>query len=147
MLLYEDAEDRIRDNLTRISSGEKAGLIAIGAFSVVQFDLINSRRALIGLHELEENEIVFIGRHLYQSRARDFYTVDDMLLQISAALSDQSEVLVKKGMSCIRSTMARSDGYGNNVFDQAVFEMTARKPRAELFSVIPKGDLHKPQKR
>jgi hypothetical protein len=42
---------------------------------------------------------------------------------------------------------ARDDGYGNQVFDRAVFEMTAKKPRAELYSVIPKGDKLKPNKK
>jgi len=30
------------------------------------------------------------------------------------------------------------------VLDRAIFECTQRKPRAELFSVIPKGDTRKP---
>ena len=40
----------------------------------------------------------------------------------------------------------RNDGYGNQVNDLAVLELTSRKPRAELYSVIPKGDDNKPQK-
>ncbi|WP_293730808.1 hypothetical protein [uncultured Actinobacillus sp.] len=38
----------------------------------------------------------------------------------------------------------RHDGYGNLVNDRAILELTAKKPRAELFSVIPKGDSIKP---
>ncbi|OAU96701.1 hypothetical protein AO385_0014 [Moraxella catarrhalis] len=49
-------------------------------------------------------------------------------------------------MTAIQSITPRNDGYGNLVTDRAIFELTAKKPRAELFSVIPKGDNNKPPK-
>ncbi|TAM49722.1 MAG: hypothetical protein EPN57_25020 [Paraburkholderia sp.] len=44
-------------------------------------------------------------------------------------------------MTTVQSTVLRDDGYGAMVRDEAVLELYARKPRAELFSVIPKGDV------
>lgn len=144
--LYRDALDRIRSNLEQLSRGEKAPMIAIGAFSPLQFANINTARRDAGLHELEQNEIVFIGRHWYESRVADGYSIDDMIDQIDSVMSGDSIAVVSPKMSCIRRQTARTDRYGNQVFDQAIFEMTNRKPRAELFSVIPRGDTNKPPK-
>jgi hypothetical protein len=47
-------------------------------------------------------------------------------------------------MTALDSVARREDGYGNMVRDRAVLELTQRKPRAELYSVIPKGDTNKP---
>lgn len=146
MSLYHDALVRIRDNLEKLSRGEKAPMIAIGSFSPVQFGDINTARRDLGLHELAINEIVFIGRHLFSSRCADGYSIDDIIDQIESAMSEDSIVVVSPRMSCIRRQTARADRYGNQVFDQAIFEMTNRKPRAELFSVIPRGDTNKPPK-
>ena len=146
MPLYRDARDRIRGNLEKLLRGERAPLIAIGAFSPLQFNEINMARRDAGLHELEQNEIVFVGRHLYESRSADGYSIDDIIDQIESAMSENSIAIVSPKMSCIRSQVARTDRYGNQVFDQAIFEMTSRKPRAELFSVIPRGDTNKPRK-
>ena len=43
-------------------------------------------------------------------------------------------------MTSLMASQPRDDGYGKQVRDHAVLELTARKPRVELFSVIPKGD-------
>jgi hypothetical protein len=145
--LYPDALDRIRDNLEKLSRGEKAPMIAIGSFSLVQFDDINTARRDSGLHELEQNEVVFIGRHLFNSRSADGYSIDDIIDQIESAMDEGSIAVVSPRMSCLRQQAARTDRYGNQVFDQAIFEMTNRKPRAELFSVIPRGDANKPPKK
>ena len=47
-------------------------------------------------------------------------------------------------MTTLENPLGRADGYGNTVHDRAVFECTTKKPRAELFSVMPKGDSRKP---
>jgi hypothetical protein len=39
----------------------------------------------------------------------------------------------------------RDDGYACRVRDKAVLELTARKPRIEVFSVIPVGDGRTPK--
>lgn len=144
MPVYADAEDKIRFNLNRIERGEHAPLISIGFLTDIQFNKLNSDRAALHLHLLEENEIVFIGRHVFNSRAKDGYTVDDIIDQIFSALSDQSVVNISPTWSRIDNLTPRPDRYGNNVMDRGVFEMTAKKPRAELFSVMPKGDNFKP---
>ncbi|MCP8882807.1 hypothetical protein NIM87_04800 [Devosia sp. XJ19-1] len=140
-----DAPDRIRANLIEVSHGNRVSLITIGTFSLSQFSEINKARANLELHPLELNEILFMGRHLFKSRWADGYSVDDMVTQIESALCDAAEVSMSKFMSSLQNPEGREDGYGNVVFDRAIFEMTARKPRAELFSVIPKGDANKPK--
>lgn len=86
-----------------------------------------------------------MGRHLYNSRSKDGYNIEDMILQISSSLSEYAVVVINDKMSGIRNPNPRDDGYTNLVNDQAVFEMTARKPKAELYSVVPKGDNVKPR--
>lgn len=144
MPLYADAEDRIRFNLSKIQSAERAPLIAIGVLTDTQFEQMNVRRAAFDLHLLEQNEIVFIGKHLFNSRIRDGYTVDDIIDQIVSALSGASVVNISATWSRIDNPNPRMDRYGNSVNDRGVFEMTSKKPRAELFSVMPKGDNIKP---
>jgi hypothetical protein len=122
-------------------------LITIGEFTQTQFAYINLGRRKLDLHELAENRIVFIGRHLYTSRSQDGYSIDDIVTQIRSALSADAVAQIQKSMSCTQNPNPRDDGYGNAVRDRAIFEMTARKPRAELYSVIPKGDAKKPKEK
>jgi len=145
--LRPGASKAIKQNLARCESGERPPLIVIGNFTKKQFAEINARRLALGLHELAQNEIVFIGRHLYESRSKDGYSIDDIVTQIESALCADSVADIEKFVSYTENPNARDDGYGNAVRDRAVFEMTARKPRAELFSVIPKGDTNKPKKK
>jgi hypothetical protein len=142
--LYPDAEAKVKANLDTIAAGGRAGLVAIGTFTERQWHDINAVRRGLGLHEIESREIVFIGRHIHASRAKDGYTVADMWAQIEAALSAEAVVFANPKMTALDSPRGRSDGYGNTVRDRAIFECTQRKPRAELFSVIPKGDSFKP---
>lgn len=94
---------------------------------------------------LEQNEILYMGRYHYESHVvRDGYNIDDLLKQIESALSDKSRIIMAQRMTAIQSITPRNDGYGNLVNDRAIFELTRKKPRAELFSVIPKGDQNKP---
>lgn len=89
---------------------------------------------------LEQNEILYIGRHHYESRVvRDGCNIDDLLKQIESTLSDKSRVIMAQRMTAIQSITPRNDGYGNPVNDRAIFELTRKKPRVELFSVIPKA--------
>jgi hypothetical protein len=83
-------------------------------------------------------------QHLYNSRAKDGYTVDDMWTQVEAALSPASLAFANPKMTALESPRGRGDGYANTVHDRAIFECTQRKPRADLFSVIPKGGTFKP---
>lgn len=145
--LYEGMEIILRVHLERIANGDKPPMIAVGRFTEVQFAAINEGRAALDLHILEQNEILFMGRHLHRSRSNDGYHVEDILRQILSALSIDALAHINTYVSYTQNPNAREDGYGNQVYDRAVFEMTARKPRAELYSVMPKGDLKKPTKK
>ncbi|RKV85588.1 MAG: hypothetical protein D8H97_02950 [Neisseria sp.] len=146
MPLYPNATQLITQNLNAIAKGDRAKFVAIGNFTELQFQEINVYRNSMGLPPLEQNEILYMGRHHYESRsARDGYTIADMLAQIQSALSESSVVVMNARMTAIENQTPRDDGYGNQVTDRAIFELTRKKPRAELFSIIPKGDNIKPK--
>lgn len=147
MPLYHNAFELIRANLETLQKGARVELVAIGRFTDEQFETINEHRQRNKMPLLESPEIVFFGSHMYDSRVnKDNYTINDIMLQIQHAIVETS-VLKFAGMTALRSTIRRADGYGNMVLDEAVFELTRRKPRAELYSVIPKGDKNKPPKK
>ena len=119
--------------------------VVIGHFTPSQHAIINTFRGSVGLPPLESPEIVMLGSHLYRSRVtRDGYTIEDVMLQIEGALADTAIVQPTSKMTTTRSATLRADGYGNDVRDEGVYELSQRKPRAELFSVVPKGDTIKP---
>ncbi len=90
-------------------------------------------------------EVVFVGRHIYERRILfDGYSIDDVVLQIVSAMADSAVIRMSQKMTALQSTQKRSDGYGNDVTDEAVLECTGKYPRPELYSVIPKGDDIKP---
>jgi len=144
MPLHTNSKPLIRINLHLIASGERAKVVSIGTLTEAQHQAVNAHRAQEGLPALENPEILFLGRHLYNSRSADGYTIDDMLAQIESALSAESEVVPTQKMTGLRNPTAREDGYGNHVHDVAILELTARRPKAELFSAIPRGDHIKP---
>ena len=147
-MLVDDIEEQIRKNLTDISEGKRVEFFTIGYFTTEQFSQINEYRKSNGLPELLSNEIIYLGRHHYESRCkRDGYSIEDLIIQITSSLSATSTVEINKKGSCLVSSMSRDDGYGNEVTDVAIFEFTAHKPRAELFCVVPKGDVKKPPKK
>jgi len=148
MPLYENAKYLIRANLEEVQRQGKTRPVIIGEFTHQQFETINSLKELQGLPPIESKEIVLLGRHLYESRVvRDNYTIDDVITQVEYALADTAKVVATSRMTATKSVVGRVDGYGNEVLDEAVFELTQRKPRAELYSVIPKGDHIKPPRK
>lgn len=140
MPIDPNKRDAIRANLQRIANGEKPPLIVIGELTQKQFADINAYRSAEQLPALESAVVVYQGRHHYESRSKDGYTIEDMVLQIESALSAHSEVVAGKKMTGIQNKQGRNDGYGHTVKDLVVLELTSRKPRAEALSVIPKGD-------
>jgi hypothetical protein len=147
MPLYDNATYLIRANLEECERGGRVRAVVIGHFTQAQYKTINAYRETVGLPRLESPEIVLIGSHLFRSRVtRDGYTIDDVMLQIEYALADTALVIPTSKMTATRSVTLRADGYGNEVLDEAVYKLTQRKPRAELFSVVPKGDKIKPKK-
>jgi hypothetical protein len=133
-------------NLERLSGGQKVKLITIGTLTSEQLNALNADHLDRGLNEMIE-EVVFLGRHLYKGRIlRDRYTIEDVLEQISSAMSHISIMVSSKYMTAMQNQNPRADRYGNKVRDKAVFECSVRHPRPELFSVMPKGDKIKPVK-
>ena len=145
MPLYHGAASIVKANLLCIQSGQRPQMRAIGILTQQQHDQINACRAAIGYPLLEMPEILYIGRHHFTSRSADGYSIDDMWLQIEWALQESSVAYAHTKMTGIQAVSYREDGYGNRVMDKAVFELLSRKPRAELYSVIPKGDLILPK--
>jgi len=136
----------MRANFEKIRDGKRPGLVIIGSLTVEQLQAINANRAVEELPPIAA-EVVFVGRHIYQSRVvKDGYTIEDVLDQIYSAMDECAVVVGTLKMTGIENPSLRADRYGNRVNDRAIFECTTRHPRPELFSVIPKGDLNKPQK-
>jgi len=145
MPLLPDAADIIRANLLLLANGERPKVVTIGEFTDEQFAQINKEREEHKLPVLGSKEIVFMGKHLYQSRiVKDNYTVDDVIDQIFSAMGENSKVIATTKMTALKIKEPRADRYGNHVRDEAIFEMTQRRPKAELLSVIPKGDKNLP---
>lgn len=140
MPLYTNAREIVRANLELLKAGERPKFVSIGYLTEAQHRAINDIRTQEGKPLLAEPIILFMGRHLYTSRSADGYTIDDMMVMIENALSANSIAHAHHTMTGIMNHSERSDGYGNQVKDLAVFELYAKRPKAELLSVIPKGD-------
>jgi hypothetical protein len=147
MPLYPGARELIRANLEIIKSGRKATLKVLGRLTDEQLRSINEDRAKSG-YPLIQAEVVFFGQHIYKSRVLgDGYTFDDVIDQIESGMSSVSTFTDSHKMTTIMNPNERADGYQNRVRDKIVLECSTRYPRPELFSVIPKGDTNKPNKK
>jgi len=146
MPLYPHAIEIIRANLDRISKGHKVKPVAIGTLTAQQLSSINQHRQKQNLDLLPVvAEVIFLGSHIYQSRCvRDGYTPDDVIDQIASAMDSASLMVGNLPMQAIENPNLRADRYGNLVHDRAVFECLSRHPRPEPFSIMPKGDRHRP---
>lgn len=148
MPLSKDAREILRATFELLAEGGKPRVVTIGYLTEAQLADINQKRTDQGLHALESPEIVLLGKHLYESRVtRDGYTIEDVCDQIESALSSESVAIATNKMTALRNKTPRSDRYGNQVRDEAVLELTQRRPKAELYSVIPKGDKNSPKSR
>jgi hypothetical protein len=149
MPLYPQAIELIRANLEQISKGYKVKPVVIGALTTEQMNAINQHRKNQNANlEPLVAEVLFFGSHIYQSRCvRDGYTLEDVIDQIVSAMDTASKLVGNLPMQAIENPSARADRYGNPVHDRAIFECMSRHPRAELFSIIPKGDRNRPAKK
>lgn len=148
MPLIAEAPMILRASFEMLARGERPLVATIGYLTDEQHAAINAVRERHDLHRLVSPEIVLLGRHLYRSRVEgDNYAISDIIEQITSALAPTSKVIATHRMTAIISTIRRADGYGNMVLDEAVLELTQRRPKAELFSVIPKGDHNRPHPR
>ena len=144
MPLYSNAKTVIRAHLELVQNGQKPKRVTIGELSEKQLKSLNEQRNKAGFEPLN-GLIFFVGKHVYQSRiVGDGYSIDDVIDQIESAMSEASTAHLNPKMSSLRNPKARGDRYGNQVKDECALECFANHPRAELFSVIPKGDKNKP---
>jgi len=109
-----------------------------------QHQHVREIRAALELPDVESPNIVYIGHHHFASRSAQGYAIEDMVRQIQGCIDADAEILLFRRMTMLRSSTLREDGYGNKVRDEGIFELTRRKPRIELFSVIPRGDFISP---
>jgi hydroxymethylpyrimidine/phosphomethylpyrimidine kinase len=138
----------IRANLEALQSGQRVKCVAIGTLAAAQLNAINAERAAEeGTLPPILEEVIFFGSHAYQSRVlQDGYTIEDVVDQVMSAMDAQSVVVTSLRMTTIQNLIPRADRYGNQIRDKAVLECTRRHPKAELFTVVPKGDINKPKK-
>ena len=86
MPLYANGAQLVRLNLEEIGKGNRVRVVAIGELTAAQLLAFNTVRAALNLPPIRA-EILFLGRHVYNSRiANDGYTIDDVLDQITSAL-------------------------------------------------------------
>ena len=146
MPLFNEAFALIRANLESLQKGNRVKLIAVVILTDEQLDAINRAREQRGYPPMVA-DVVFLGRHIYEGRMiRDGYTVDDVIDQIASAMNSAAVVLNVPGMTTMENPHLRQDRYGNSVRDRIVFESSARHPRLEIFTIVPKGDRTKPKK-
>jgi hypothetical protein len=146
MPLYPNAKELIRKNLEALLAGQRVPRVVVGRLTKVQIEAVNARQAAENL-PLSVDEVVFVGRHIFQRRIlEDGYSIDDVISQIESALSDQSEIIANEYMTAIKNPGVRADRFGNLVHDEAILECTKYRPNPDIFSVIPKGDKIKPEK-
>ena len=132
--------------MEQIRDGQKPKLVVIGTLTANQLAEINANRHVQELPPII-GEVVFVGKHIYKSRVvQDGYTIEDVLDQIVSAMECVAVVVQTLKMTGMENPTPRLDRYGNHVRDRAVFECSARHPRPELLSVMPKGDTIKPPK-
>ncbi|MGH8040330.1 MAG: hypothetical protein ACREPD_21655 [Stenotrophomonas sp.] len=147
MPLYHDAPKLILEQLHRIAEGQRVCIVEIGELTDQQFDDLVRQKMALGQESPASRKLVFLGKHHYDSRVRkDGYMPCDLVRQLEAALASTSIIETHRHMTAVVSAIDRDDGYGNKVRDRAILELQARKPRAEVYSVIPKGDLIRPEK-
>jgi hypothetical protein len=145
MPLHDGAIDRIRVQLEDIGRGRRVDILIIGMLSDEQHARICAVRRSRRLPEVESKELVYLGRHHYESRVAQGYCIADLLLQLAAATAADADVHAVGKMTSLKSRRERDDGHGCRVRDMAILELTARKPRVEIFSVIPVGDGRSPK--
>ena len=149
MALYENARELMRANLesaaiwwaSERSARKRQPMVRIGALSPEQVTTINRQRKDEADLPAVVAEVLFDGRHMYESRClEDRYTIDDVLDMVEASFQDTSAV--GPGWSTILiSVTPRVNADGRTIRDEAVFECHGKfLPHPELRTVIPRGD-------
>jgi hypothetical protein len=98
MPLFDSAVALIRLQLEEIQKGNRVKAILIGTLTPTQLGIINAERNRESQPPITE-EVIFLGKHLYQSRvAKDGYTIDDVIDQIISAMDQTSVVMASPKM-------------------------------------------------
>lgn len=147
MPLYDNAERLIRGNIAVIKRGKKPNAVVVGYLTDAQMEAINTYRRSRNWEPIER-DVVFVGTHVYQSRVvQDGYSEDDLIAQIKSAFSAACKYIPTQKMTVLQNPTLRESGYGCLVKDELTLECSTRLPKAELYSVVPRGDMnHKPNK-
>jgi len=147
MPLYPDGKDRIRAQLERIDCGEKVWALDVGQLTDEQFTALQKLKAGLGHPVPESPELVYLGRHHYNSRVTgDGYEIEDLVRQVEAAMAVDSTIETERHMTALVSAHQREDGFGFRVRDRVILELQQRKPKGEIYSAVPKGDGGGPKK-
>lgn len=145
MPFYHHQKEQLLKQIQDLIDGKRAPVIVIGTLTEAQHSAINRGRELLEYPPLESPEVLYMGKHHVNSRhGKDGYTADDILQQIIHILEVEVDIPVTKRQTKMVSKTKRQDAYGNTIEDIGILELMSRKPKAELFSVIPKGDDIKP---
>jgi hypothetical protein len=81
-------------------------------------------------------EVVFIGRHVYESRVvRDGCTSEDVVDQIAGGMDAAAVVLKTPTMTAMENPNLRTDRYGNSARDRVVIGVFGPIPKAGVFSL------------
>lgn len=145
MPLHADAEALIRKNLEALRDGKRVKPVSVGTLTADQLATINKYRTKKQQLPPIEADVLFFGSHIYERRVEtDEYSIDDVIDQIQSAFRDTSAVINGK-MTALKNSTKRADRYGNSVSDEVVLECSRKYPKAELFSVVPRGDKIKPK--
>jgi hypothetical protein len=103
MPLFKGALALIRANLEELQKGNRVRLVAVGTLTDSQLEAINREREARGYPAMAA-EVVFIGRHVYESRVvRDGYTIDDVIDQIASAMEGAAVVLQTPTMTAMEN--------------------------------------------
>lgn len=137
------ALDKARTMLEAVARGERASPIELATLSPVQLNALNEARRTKGMPEFSQPDALYNGRHHYQSRSADGYSIDEMLNQLESGLADSSRVVNTAKGAELRANFPRLNENGVNVVDSAVL-MSGRDGVPEIFSVIPRGDKKMP---
>jgi hypothetical protein len=101
--LSEEAPALICANLEELQNGNRVRLVVIGTLTDAQLEAINQERQAHGYPPIVA-EVVFIGRHVYESRVvRDGYSIDDALDQIANGMHSDSVVLNTPSMTAMEN--------------------------------------------
>lgn len=146
MPLVPDAERLIRGCFATLKRGKRPRRVTIGYLTerqLVDINLERERRKFVPL----SGELFFTGCHIFDSRiVKDGYTEDDVLKMIQIGMRECCLFVRTQKMTVLQSPAHRPSGYGCKVRDELTLECSA-SPLAELYSVVPRGDMHhKPNK-